>query len=533
MKNDARFLARPSRAQYLWQDHELGMFFHWLPYQQVSFDSSRMQDPAYQLEIAGKITAENFHAEQYVQSALELGAGYIVFVAKHETGFCRWRSAYGNFQIGNSGYPGDPIAELYEECTKHGIRMGVYICGNDNPHGAGGRGITHDPAKQDSYNRLYRSWLTELLSKYGDMCEVWFDGSIAIDVGDILKKYAPNAVVFQSRWASIRWVGQEEGVVSYPAWNAESRYDAVSGLSTQLNGDPDGDAWMPLECDARLRKEWGFCFDLEQNPLKTVDELMEMYYRSVGHGANLLINHAPHPLGHILDEDMARMKEFGDEIRRRFGKSLAETTGEGETVVLDLNGKQPVDHVILMEDTLFGERVRLYVVEGYTGEAWIQLCAGSAIGHKKIDFFRAQEVEKIRIRVLENVGTPLIRRLAAFYVGEIPAFGVAEYGEDMVGELTYAYDYSGEAESVHTYTLTPYIHDAGQYRIEIRRTTGNMTLHAIWTEFEGIRQEGYITDTEEENVFLLTVNGPSNIVLKLNCTLNHPYSGNILIRRVN
>lgn len=229
------------------------------------------------------------------------------------------------------------------------------------------------------------------------------------------------------------------------------------------------------------------------------------------------------------------MKEFGDEIRRRFGNPIAETTGEGKIVELALEHKQFIDHVIIMEDTLYGERVRLYVIEGYNGEDWIQLCAGSAIGHKKIDFFRGQEVEKLRIRVLDNVGTPLIRRFAAFYVGEIPEFGITEYGEDIVGELTYAYDYSESSDSLYTYNLTPYIHDAGQYKITLRKTSdaGKIFIRSVWTEFDGIRQEGYITETDKENEYLLTANGIADIVLKIQCLPIHPYSGNVIIRRVN
>lgn len=175
--------------------------------------------------------------------------------------------------------------------------------------------------------------------------------------------------MFQSKYANIRWVGQEEGYASDPAWNSLSRVDGITGTATQTHGDPDGDAWIPLECDARLRDSWLYS-EAPNNKLNSLDKLMEMYYRSVGHGSNLLINHAPHASGRIRDEDMRRMKEFGDEIRRRFGHPIAQTSGEGTVVELDLGKKQQVDHVITMEEISGGERIRAYSIEGFDGVAW-------------------------------------------------------------------------------------------------------------------------------------------------------------------
>ena len=114
------------------------------------------------------------------------------------------------------------------------------------------------------------------------------------------------------------------------------------------------------------------------------------------------------------------MKEFGDEIRRRFDNPIAETSGEGEFVEIDLGKAQPVDHVVLMEDTRCGERIRKYVIEGFDGQKWIQLANGSSVGHKKIDFFPAANVSKVRFRGLVAVGQPIIRSMKVYNVGTIP-----------------------------------------------------------------------------------------------------------------
>ncbi len=367
------------------------------------------------------------------------------------------------------------------------------------------------------------------------MCEIWLDGSCIIEMGDIIKKYAPNAMVFQSKYATIRWVGQEEGYASDPAWNSINRYDAITGVSTQMHGDPDGEVWLPLECDARLRKRWAH-FE-ENNEIKSLDELMSIYYRSVGHGANLLMNHGVPLDGRIPDEDMQRMKEFGDEIRRRFGTPIAETSGEGEAVELELGEKQPIDHIILMEEIAYGERIRGYVIEGWDGEKWLRLYTGTAIGHKKIDFFKAHELEKVRVRVVNSVGTPLIRRLAAFHVGTIPSFGQLNFGEERVGGFGIEM-YDLQTRDAHLkYDLTHFIADAGQYKITFRQNdgTGKLTIDHIWAEFNGVRQDSYMTPADESNAYILTVGGVTNIVLHAlsKDTQWKPFSGDVIIQRVN
>lgn len=420
-------LARPSKAQYEWQDYELGMFIHWMPYygEEISFLNSPelRRDEEYQKAASYNMKMSKMDTDQWVRSAVDLGAKYVVFVAKHNKGFVRWQTdtnyffsmKYSQYKHGK----GDIVLELSESCKKYGVKLGIYMCGDSLACEARQGGITTNPNEQDWYTNLYRQWLTEIFTRYGSICEIWFDSSLKIDVRDIIGKYAPNAMVFQSPNATIRWVGNEEGWAYYPAWNSIKRYDAISGIATQYHSDPDGDNWMPLECDVPIRDSWVWNPN-PSNKLRTLDELMEMYYKSVGRGTTLLINQGPHPEGYIIDEDFNRMKEFGDEIRRRFDNPIAETSGEGEFVEIDLGKAQPVDHVVLMEDTRCGERIRKYVIEGFDGQKWIQFANGSSVGHKKIDFFPAANVSKVRFRGLVAVGQPIIRSMKVYNVGTIP-----------------------------------------------------------------------------------------------------------------
>ncbi|MGI6671353.1 MAG: alpha-L-fucosidase [Christensenellales bacterium] len=513
--DESIFLARPTKAQLAWQDMELGLFIHWFPtgwYHEI--DENRLQDHSYQKELLARVTCEELDTDQWAQSALDMGAKYIVFVAKHGLGLCLWQSDVGDFNMKNAPYrngQGDPVAMLAASCRKYGLKLGLYLQASTFTHGAATGGLLPTREEQKTYNQIYRAWLTELLSRYGEVVEVWFDGSLQIEVGDILQKYAPDAMVFQSKYATIRWVGQEQGYASDPAWNSVKRYDALSGVATQRHGNPDGECWMPLECDARIRADWGWHDDLASNPLKSVDELMDMYYHSVGHGAVLLLNQAPNPAGRIIDEDMARMKEFGDEIRRRFGQPLAVTQGEGTELNLNLDAAQLVDHIVLMEDIRYGERIRAYVVEGFDGHKWRRLCAGSAIGHKKIDYFPAQTVCSLRLRVLHHVGVPKVRSMAAHYVGTIPqkrsdaihaAHVIGGWGTEMYDLNTFTAHFS--------YQIAPYVDDAGQYRVQFVPDSASrtpLTLEDAWVEIDGVRMPDYVRPGQEPLTYEVYMGG--------------------------
>ena len=374
-----------------------------------------------------KINPDKLDTDQWVSAAEAIGAKYIVFVAKHEGGFCLWQTETTDYGVRNipwRGGKGDMMKDLAESCRKRGIKLGVYLSPQDHYLGAGLGGRCKTPEAQQRYDKIYRQQLSELLSRYGEMFEVWFDGSCIIDVGDLLKRYCPKAMVFQGPQATIRWVGNEDGLAPYPNWNSIPLARAQSGVSTGEDGTPDGDAWLPNECDARIRATW-FWNSTNANTLKSVEQLMTMYYQSVGRGAVLLLNMAPDTTGLMPAGDLKRATEFGAEIRRRFGRSIAETSGKGERVELDLGRPARIDHVITMENIAKGERVREYIIEGLVSGRWKELCRGSSIGYKKIDSFNPTEVSKVRLRVIKSVAEPQVRQLAVYAASGSPK-GVAE-----------------------------------------------------------------------------------------------------------
>ena len=336
-------------------------------------------------------------------------------------GYCWWQTETTDYGVKESpwrGGKGDLAADLSAACAKAGLKLGIYLSPQDRHIGAATSGRCKTPEDQKRYDAVYRTQLEEVLSRYGEISEVWFDGSNVIEVGDILERLAPHAMVFQGPHATIRWPGNEDGYLPYPAWNSVAREHGSSGVATAAQGNPDGEMWMHLESDTTIRQHYWFHEPETEHTIKSLDHLMNTYYRSVGHGGVLLLNANPDTTGLIPEPDAKRTAEFGAEIRRRFGRSVAET----RSVELDLERPTSVDHVVTMEDISTGERIRSYRLEGFDGSAWKPLAEGTAVGHKKIDFFPARELRKLRLSVLESAGAPAVRSLAAYNVGAVPEF---------------------------------------------------------------------------------------------------------------
>lgn len=403
-------LPLPTPRQVEWHDMELTSFVHFAPntWQDKEYDDLSLS-PA-------QLNPSKLDTDQWAKTVKDGGSKMLIFVAKHVGGFCWWQTKTTDYSVKNSPWragKGDVMADLQKSCKKYGLKLGVYLSPADSKHGVEVGGRAKDPAQQDAYNRIFREQLTELLTKYGEIYEVWFDGSLIFDVSDILAKHAPNAIVFQGPQANIRWVGNEEGFVPYPGWNG-AKYDPKTwGTLTSADGDPNGDRWLPNEVDCRIRDTW-FWNTKNAPALKSVDKLMGMYERSVGHGGVMLLNQTPDPTGLIPAADVKRVKEFAQEIERRYGAPIVSSQGKGKVVIAQPSSPVLADAVSLMEDIRQGERVRKYVVEGLVDGSWQTLAEGTAIGHKKIDKFDPVRVASVRLTVTESVGEPMIRQLAVF-----------------------------------------------------------------------------------------------------------------------
>ena len=322
------------------------------------------------------------------------------------------------------------------------------------------------------------------------MIELWFDGSLVVPLEDIVKKYAPSAIVLQGPFANIRWVGNESGWCPYPNWYTLDSKDALTGVSTAEHSDPGGDTWMPVEVDVPLKNHNWFWSRTNEENLRSLDELMDIYYQSAGRGAMLLLNSAPDTTGLIPAKDMELYRQFGNEIRRRFGKSIAETSGNGQTVELPLGKEEIIDHVILQEDLSFGQRVRQYVIEGRTDNNWTALTKGLSIGQKRIEHFSPVKVDAIRLKVVEATFAPVIKRLAVFNTAsDKGSTGLQERQkiEKNVGELPVASD--GRFE----FDLSSFIPFAEQYTLRFRAGKDEVRPVQVSLWLQGVETPGFAT----------------------------------------
>lgn len=404
--------AKPSPQQLAWQELELGMFCH---FGMNTFCDQEWGEGTDSPEL---FNPEQFDARQWARTAKRAGFKYLVLTAKHHDGFCLWPTRTTDYSVKSSPWKdgkGNVVQEVADACREEGLKFGLYLSPWDR----------HEPCYPDkvAYDDFYAEQLTELLTGYGPLVEVWFDGAGSqgreydwTRIIGLVDKYQPDAMVFNMGRPTIRWVGNEDGVAPYPCWNTattakESMF--TSDMLTWMEGTP---TWVPAECDVPIRRRHWFWHPDDEASLRSLEEMMELYYRSVGHGATLLLNVSPDNRGLLPDVDVNRVIEFGDEIRRRFGRSLGQTSGEGTELLLTLERNQPVNHVIIMEDIAHGERVREYVIEAYSQGDWKELVRGSAIGHKKIDRFDTIETDLLRVIFLSSVDKPMIRSLAAYHV---------------------------------------------------------------------------------------------------------------------
>ncbi len=409
-------LAKPTKSQLELQEMAFGLFVHWSPcvYQGTDNDTGKTPVDA--------IVPDKFDADQIVRAARSCGAGYVIFVAKHVGGYCTWQTKTSDYSIKKSPWKdgkGDMVGELANACAKAGLKFGVYLCPRDD-HAQIANGGKAGP-RQAGANAYYREQLTELLTNYGPMFEVWFDGGLAAPVNDLFEKHAPDAVTFLGRrQSSTRWGGNEYGTTDYPCWST------VNGKETDLPpkgaGIPDGNRWVPAECDVSiLCPKWFWSPGCDARVLR-LDRLMHIYYQSVGRSAVLLLSITPDDHGAVPEVQMKRLAELGEEIRMRFGKPLkttsavmAEATGE---LLLPLGGEVMLDHVRLREDIRGGERVRRFTVEAKTGDnTWTMLDTGSHIGVRQIIPFPAIKATGLRLKINQSAGPPAIAEFAAFHAG--------------------------------------------------------------------------------------------------------------------
>lgn len=513
-------LSKPSAIQYKWHEQERIMFIHF----GVATWLGKEYDETGNVDLS-RINPTQLNTDEWCDVAKSWGAKQIIFVAKHVGGFCWWQTNTTPYSVKNIPWKngkGDLLADMAASCKKKGLNLGIYIYPGDVKFGAGigSGGKTADPALQETYNKVFRQQLTEVLTNYGPMLEVWFDGNCVVEIDDILDRYASQSVIFQSKKASIRWPGSESGKLAYPAWNSLASKALKTGMATQYDDDPNGDAWAPLEADAPLYNHYWFWSPTNEQKRKTQDELIDMYYKSVGYGGVMLLNCSPDTLGRITEGDKQTYLALGTEINRRFSKPIQQISNKKGTVfTLPFTKARPINHLVIEEDYRLGHRIRQYKLEGKLNKKWTVITTGSSVGRRKIDAFATQNYDEVKLTIQSFADTPVLRSLKAYYVSDYsyqPA--LTETNEWAVCGNWDTKTFKNNRDTI-TLDLSNFITKPGQYELVFLAdvaVTGTSIKQAIINFEKQNTMQSYLTTTNNQTFYInrtsqISVNSSSTI----------------------
>jgi alpha-L-fucosidase len=330
---------------------------------------------------------------QWVSAFKAAGMKGVIITAKHHDGFCLWPSKYSTHTVAQSPLKRDILKELSEACKKNGLKLGVYLSPWDRNHPNYGT---------EAYNDTFVYMLNEVLTQYGPIFEVWFDGANGEGPNgkrqvydwkryiDTVRKLQPNAVIFSDAGPDVRWVGNEQGIAPetcYATINRD-RYTPGTSLYKELGeGIAGGSHWVPAECDVSIRPGW-FWRESENTKVKTALQLEDLYYKSVGRGGSFLLNVPPDTRGLIHENDVKTLSEFGKRVKQTFKEPVsteAKATLSGDRMIeLDLRVQKTFDCIELREEIDKGQAIQKFSVSVKVGGDWVKIASGTTVGAKRL-----------------------------------------------------------------------------------------------------------------------------------------------------
>jgi alpha-L-fucosidase len=413
----------PTPAQLAWQRDELALFLH---FGVNTFTDREWGDGTEDPKIFAPSALDG---RQWARAAKAAGARMMILTAKHHDGFCLWPSATTKHSVAASpfrGGNGDVVKEFVDACRAEGLKAGLYCSPWDR----------NSPVYGDSprYNDLFCDQLTELLTRYGRIDEVWFDGANGEGSNGrkqtydwprfwaLVRRLQPQAVMFSDAGPDIRWIGNERGVAGDTNWSA-MKPDAVPypgadgpGIIAALqNGDPNWTVWRPGETDVSIRPGW-FYHPAEDDRVKTVDQLVDLYFTSVGRNSKLLLNVPPTPAGLLHETDVAHLAGMRRALASLFKDDLAKDAKTrcppgGQSVVceIDLGRSTPISIIELSEDIASGQSVSSYRLEDARSAAPGQprvIATGTTVGFRRLVRIPTTSVRVLRLSVQAVVPAP-------------------------------------------------------------------------------------------------------------------------------
>ena len=421
-------LPTPLPSQLSWQRDELALFLH---FGVNTFTDREWGDGREDPSIFAPAALD---ARQWARAANDAGARALILTAKHHDGFCLWPTATTNHSVVASPWrsgKGDVVREFVDACHAEGLKAGLYLSPWDR----------NSPAYGDSsrYNDLYAAQLTELLTRYGPISEVWFDGANGEgpngkrQVYDwprffgVVRRLQRNAVIFSDAGPDVRWCGNEKGIAGDPNWSTVNPetvkfpgQDAPGITEALQHGDRNGTVWRPAEVDVSIRPGW-FYHPAEDERVRTVDNLVDLYFSSVGRNGKLLLNVPPTRAGLLHSVDVARLASFRARLSSLFEQDLARGAsrtplvigGRASGVEIDFGRQATFSVARLEEDIARGQTVARYTLYGADGGDWRVLSSGSTIGYAKLDRFSSITVRRVRLAIDDPAGSagPITIRL--------------------------------------------------------------------------------------------------------------------------
>jgi alpha-L-fucosidase len=423
---------RPSRAQLEWQRDELAMFVH---FGVNTFTDREWGDGT---ESPSIFDPSALDAGQWARTARAAGFKAMILTAKHHDGFCLWPTRTTSHSVASSpwrGGKGDLVREFVDACRAEGLKAGLYLSPWDR----------HEPLYGDSlrYNELYIAQLTELLTQYGTINEVWFDGANAEGPNGRKQEYdwprtwatvrrlQPDAVMFSDAGPDVRWIGNERGAAGTTNWSTvDPRIVTVPGMSgdevmrSLQDGDREGTVWRPGETDVSIRPGW-FHHPEEDEKVRTVDDLVQLYFTSVGRNSKLLLNVPPARDGLFQPADVTNLLAMRERLMAIFAKNRvaagsARWTPRGaRTAVAEVSLQRDANIGIidLREDIAQGQRVAAYRVEINAGRGWREVARGTTIGYRKLERVWVGTIQRLRVTIEDAAESPLPLRIGCYGAG--------------------------------------------------------------------------------------------------------------------
>lgn len=439
----------PSKEQVAWSDMEFYLFIHFGPNTFSDVEWGNGKEPE------SRFNPSALDCRQWCRIAKAAGAKGIIITAKHHDGFCLWPSAFSTHTVAYSQWEngqGDVLKNLSAACKEYGLKMGVYLSPWDRNHPAYGT---------EKYNVVFENMMREVVKNYGPFFEFWWDGANGEGPNgkkqnydwhvfeQTLRHVAPHTIIFSDIGPDARWAGNENGFAGETNWNlldtaGFKRGEGAPPIDTLQEGNVFGKNWIPAECDVSIRPGW-FYHTNEDSFVKSPQTLFDLYMKSVGRGANLLLNVPPDTRGLINENDSAALMGFKKLRDENFQNNLLKDalfsfkqngikykndllnddnattfiktgTGENTGFIYTFNKSEILNCIELQEPIEKGQRVRSFSILLNLRNDKTQEIKGKTIGHKRILYFPKQEVQSFSVIIHSSKGEPFISEVKAFLI---------------------------------------------------------------------------------------------------------------------